>query len=216
VLIMTLSMSRHSCIEMLLTTTSNSSSKARSSSGLWTSSTRSVSSAARSLSAAQPQRVGVSVHPHERTTGIPSCQLDQPDAGAGADRAAGRGGRRGLADPDAVLGGTRNRLGREPGRARPRRAQPHARAGRRPALTNLDPAGIAEEPSARTTSQAVDRLQFPLAQVRQMIADGHPWFAEMDSPQWSFLELPTGHWPMFSEPDRLADLLLHLPANRKV
>jgi hypothetical protein len=45
------------------------------------------------------------------------------------------------------------------------------------------------------------------AQVRQMIADGHPWFAEMAGPQWSLLELPTGHGPTFSAPHRLADLL---------
>jgi len=49
------------------------------------------------------------------------------------------------------------------------------------------------------------------AQVRQMIADGHPWFAEMVGPQWSLLELSTGHWPMFSEPHRLADLLHEPP-----
>jgi pimeloyl-ACP methyl ester carboxylesterase len=48
---------------------------------------------------------------------------------------------------------------------------------------------------------------FPLVQVRQMIADGHPWFAELATPEWSFRELPTGHWPMFSVPDQLAELL---------
>jgi hypothetical protein len=47
-----------------------------------------------------------------------------------------------------------------------------------------------------------------------MIDDGHPWFAEMAGPQWSFMELPTGHWPMFSVPDRLADVLHDLPAMR--
>jgi pimeloyl-ACP methyl ester carboxylesterase len=47
----------------------------------------------------------------------------------------------------------------------------------------------------------------PLAQVRQMIAAGHPWFAALAGPQWSFRELPTGHWPMFSVPDELASLL---------
>jgi pimeloyl-ACP methyl ester carboxylesterase len=59
----------------------------------------------------------------------------------------------------------------------------------------------------------------PLAQVREMIAAGHPWFAEMAAPQWSFRELPTGHWPIFSAPDPLASLLLDLapvaPARRR-
>jgi pimeloyl-ACP methyl ester carboxylesterase len=47
----------------------------------------------------------------------------------------------------------------------------------------------------------------PLEQVRALIADGHPWFAELAGPQWSFMELPTGHWPMFSAPAELADML---------
>ncbi len=53
---------------------------------------------------------------------------------------------------------------------------------------------------------------FPLSQVREMIAAGHPWFAELAGPRWSFLELPTGHWPMFSVPEALASLLERLPA----
>jgi pimeloyl-ACP methyl ester carboxylesterase len=48
---------------------------------------------------------------------------------------------------------------------------------------------------------------FPLDQVRAMIAGGHPWFAELAGPQWSFVELPTSHWPMFSAPAELADVL---------
>jgi pimeloyl-ACP methyl ester carboxylesterase len=54
----------------------------------------------------------------------------------------------------------------------------------------------------------------PLAQVRQMIAAGHPWFAALAGPQWSFRELRTGHWPMFSVPDDLASLLADLPSPR--
>ena len=44
-----------------------------------------------------------------------------------------------------------------------------------------------------------------------MIAAGHPWFVELAAPQWSFLELLTSHWPMFSAPERLAVLLANLP-----
>ena len=40
-----------------------------------------------------------------------------------------------------------------------------------------------------------------------MIAGGHPWFRELAGPEWSFAELPTGNWPMFSRPDDLAALL---------
>jgi pimeloyl-ACP methyl ester carboxylesterase len=48
---------------------------------------------------------------------------------------------------------------------------------------------------------------FPLEQVRELIAVGHPWFAALASPEWELLELRTGHWPMASRPDDLADLL---------
>ncbi|MGH2637424.1 MAG: alpha/beta fold hydrolase [Actinomycetota bacterium] len=48
---------------------------------------------------------------------------------------------------------------------------------------------------------------FPLEQVKAMIASGHPWFEELSGPQWSFAEVPTGHWPMFSAPDELAEAL---------
>jgi hypothetical protein len=37
-----------------------------------------------------------------------------------------------------------------------------------------------------------------------MIADGHPWFGTLTCPQWLFLELTTGPWPMSSVPDQLA------------
>jgi hypothetical protein len=48
---------------------------------------------------------------------------------------------------------------------------------------------------------------FPLDQVRELIAAGHPWFAPLAGPEWRLLELRTGHWPMVSRPDDLADLL---------
>ena len=51
---------------------------------------------------------------------------------------------------------------------------------------------------------------FPLAKVREMIASGHPWFRDLGGPEWRLLELPTGHWPMFSRPDDLAEVLLSL------
>jgi pimeloyl-ACP methyl ester carboxylesterase len=53
---------------------------------------------------------------------------------------------------------------------------------------------------------------FPLDQVRQLIAGGHPWFKELAGPEWTLQELPTGHWPMFSVPGELAELLDRLPA----
>lgn len=46
---------------------------------------------------------------------------------------------------------------------------------------------------------------FPLEQVRAMIDAGHPFFAALGDAD--LRELPTGHWPMLSEPERLATML---------
>jgi hypothetical protein len=35
----------------------------------------------------------------------------------------------------------------------------------------------------------------------------------MASPDWRFVELPTGHYPMFSRPDDLAAVLLDLSSS---
>jgi pimeloyl-ACP methyl ester carboxylesterase len=57
---------------------------------------------------------------------------------------------------------------------------------------------------------------FSLDQVQEMIASGQPLFRELAGPEWRFVELPTGHWPMFSRPDNLAKLLLDLPSEKPV
>jgi pimeloyl-ACP methyl ester carboxylesterase len=66
------------------------------------------------------------------------------------------------------------------------------------------------------TREALPKLgivcSFSLAQVREMIAGGHPLFRELSGPSWQFVELPTGHWPMFSRPEDLAELLLGTPS----
>jgi hypothetical protein len=95
-----------------------------------------------------------------------------------------------------------------------------------PNLDGLDAAALAElrkrstpQPAA-TMRQPIHRTGrlamplalvscvFPLAQVREMIAADHPFFAELAGAQ--LRELPTSHWPMFSEPARLSDLLAEL------
>ncbi|MFG2089533.1 alpha/beta fold hydrolase [Spirillospora sp. NPDC048824] len=47
----------------------------------------------------------------------------------------------------------------------------------------------------------------PLAAVKAMGEQGHPVFSMMTGPGWTYRELPTGHWPMFSRPRDLAALL---------
>jgi pimeloyl-ACP methyl ester carboxylesterase len=53
---------------------------------------------------------------------------------------------------------------------------------------------------------------FSLQEVQAIIASGNPLFREMVGPNWRFVELPTGHYPMFSRPDDLAAVLLDLPS----
>lgn len=79
------------------------------------------------------------------------------------------------------------------------------------------PAGTWTVPLKRESSEEAARnpkilitCSFPLAQISELIDAGHPWFAELAGPEWSFAELPTGHWPMFSRPADLAGLLAHI------
>jgi hypothetical protein len=55
---------------------------------------------------------------------------------------------------------------------------------------------------------------FSLDQVQEMIASGNPSFRELAGSEWRFVELPTGHYPMFSRPEDLAMLFLDLPSEK--
>ncbi len=46
-----------------------------------------------------------------------------------------------------------------------------------------------------------------LASVRALIAAGDPRVSALAGPDWELRELPSGHWPMFSAPAQLTDLL---------
>jgi pimeloyl-ACP methyl ester carboxylesterase len=64
-----------------------------------------------------------------------------------------------------------------------------------------------KNPARTSLPHVLISCSFPLEQVRAFIESGHPWFAELGGPQWSFVEMPTSHWPMFSAPDELAEAL---------
>jgi len=51
-----------------------------------------------------------------------------------------------------------------------------------------------------------------LERVEEMVAAGNPSFRETAGPNRRFVELPTGHYPMFSRPEDLAAVLLDLPS----
>ncbi|MFC4017940.1 alpha/beta fold hydrolase [Micromonospora sp. GCM10011542] len=71
------------------------------------------------------------------------------------------------------------------------------------------PLGAATEPVRRTGGRpaptALVASTFPLDVVEQMIGQGHPFFAGLAGGELH--ALPTGHWPMLSEPKALADVL---------
>jgi hypothetical protein len=43
--------------------------------------------------------------------------------------------------------------------------------------------------------------------VRQLVAAGHPFFVELADLDVTIVDLPTGHWPMWSRPADLAAAL---------
>ena len=108
-------------------------------------------------------------------------------------------------DLEGVMGASLAGLGPD------ERARMRARAVAQPVRTWTQPLTLGN-PARDRLSKALISSSIPLDQVKEMIAAGHPWFAELAGPQWSLLELPTGHWPMFSVPDRLAALLHDLPS----
>jgi hypothetical protein len=106
---------------------------------------------------------------------------------------------------EGVMGASLEGLG--PGE----RARMRAHATAQPFRTWTQPLSL-RNPARDELPKLMITCSIPLAQVREMIAAGHPWFAELAGPEWSFLELPTGHWPMFSVPGPLASLLLQVHA----
>ena len=86
------------------------------------------------------------------------------------------------------------------------RTHMRAHATAQPFRTWTQPLSL-QNPAGQKLPKLLISCSIPLDQVHQMIADGHPWFTALSGPEWSFQELPTGHWPMFSVPDRLAALV---------
>ena len=69
-----------------------------------------------------------------------------------------------------------------------------------------------ENPAREELPKVGILCSFSLAQVQEMSASGNPLSEAFTGPHWRFVELPTGHWPMFSRPDDLAAALLDLPS----
>lgn len=63
-------------------------------------------------------------------------------------------------------------------------------------------------PERRRVPTTIVACSIPSEQIRSMAAAGHPMFAEVATlTDRRFMDLPTGHWPMWSRPDDLAGLI---------
>ena len=75
------------------------------------------------------------------------------------------------------------------------------------------PAGVARDPLRLTTTErrkvpvSLVTCSFSLDQLKAMAAANHPFFAELDGLDVTYVELATGHWPMWSRPADLARVL---------
>lgn len=86
------------------------------------------------------------------------------------------------------------------------RAMIDARATDMPFGPAKQPVSLANTARAQLPKTAV-WCTVSAQQVKQMIDSGNPMFRELAGPEWTFLELRTGHWPMFSKPRELAEVL---------
>jgi pimeloyl-ACP methyl ester carboxylesterase len=83
-----------------------------------------------------------------------------------------------------------------------------ARAVPHPAAVARDPLRLTD-PRRRTVASTVVACSFPSATLAELAAARHPMFAELaELSEVRYVDLPTGHWPMWSRPDDLADVLV--------
>ncbi|AEA28708.1 putative esterase [Pseudonocardia dioxanivorans CB1190] len=82
-----------------------------------------------------------------------------------------------------------------------------------------EPAGVVLGPVRRGVNdpslpKILVASSFPGQQVRELAAAGVPAFAQLADPEWDIRDLPTGHWPMLSEPHELAVVLADVAPGR--
>ncbi|WP_433689044.1 alpha/beta fold hydrolase [Micromonospora carbonacea] len=77
------------------------------------------------------------------------------------------------------------------------------------------PAAVAYDPQVLTDERRYDvpatviTCEYPAAQLREWIDQGHPYVAELAAVRdVDYVDLPTGHWPQFTRPAELAQAIL--------
>lgn len=82
-----------------------------------------------------------------------------------------------------------------------RRALPHPAGPARDGATLRDPRRLRVPVTLVAASFRPD-------DIRRLVEAGHPWFSALRHLDATIVDLPTGHWPMWSRPADLADALL--------
>ncbi len=62
-------------------------------------------------------------------------------------------------------------------------------------------------PARAALPKTVIWCSLTIEEVQELIAAYPELCSELTMPGWQVMELPTGHWPMFSQPRELAELL---------
>ncbi|MGH9214392.1 MAG: alpha/beta fold hydrolase [Acidimicrobiales bacterium] len=77
------------------------------------------------------------------------------------------------------------------------------------------PAAVAHDPQVLADERRYDvpatiiSCGFPSEQLREWIAQGHPYVAELAAMRdVEYVDLPTGHWPQFTKPVQLSQAIL--------
>lgn len=87
-------------------------------------------------------------------------------------------------------------------------AEFRARAVPHPAAVAREPLRLTD-PRRRAVPSTVVACSFPSTTVAELAAARSPMFAELaELSDLRYVDLPTGHWPMWSRPDDLADVLV--------
>ena len=88
------------------------------------------------------------------------------------------------------------------------RAAFRARAVPQPAAVARDPQVLGDERRYDVPATVI-ACEFSSDTIRGWMADGHPYVAELAAVRdVDFVDLPTGHWPQFTKPAALADVIL--------
>jgi len=88
------------------------------------------------------------------------------------------------------------------------RAEFEARAIPQPARVATDPTVLTDERRLDVPATVIT-CEFSSQDLRQAMAEGHPWFSELARLRdVEYVDLPTGHWPQFTRPAELGAALV--------